>query len=432
MDTIQWSVLPPTPLLGLGEESVESLDHYMLRSAASSGVSQARLRSLCLSVSGTPLSRSASAIAFFPTMEQLTGNALLRHGTLWSLSGVLHARPVARAGNSRRWCPLCYAGWIEGESREMLIFELELCLICPTHQCALAANCPACAAPQGATTPYWKRHKCAACGAHLGTGVVYPRLSPFEAWIQIQLEALVRFCASPEQSPVPSDNLRIYISLLVAQAGGAPRAHLLKKLSRHRNHKRDDGRRSLQTLLNACAFQGVSVIDALTQPREAASMPLLDLWDTYGLLPLEAYKESVKPHRGQWLLSRLLCFPTGVFLPSPAIALGLLNVECRDMELRGRVVYRKYVKRYDSQGDRETLQRLSLAFSKILCLQTARRRLGKRLSRRFERSELADDGVTVSAARRVSEAAILIRRLVAQCPKEGGLDSDEYWHQADR
>jgi hypothetical protein len=281
MNDIRWSVLPPIPLLGLGAESVESLDHYVLRSAASSGVSQARLRSLCVDGFGVPLSRGASAIAFLPTMEQLTGNALLRHGTLWSLSEVLYARPVARAGNIRRWCPLCYASWIEGESREMLIFELDLCLICPTHQCALATDCPSCMAPQGTTTPYRKRQRCTACGSHLGTGVVYPRLSPFETWIQTQLEALVRFCATPEQSPVPSDNLRTYISLLVAQAESAPRSHLLKKLSRQGNNNRSNGRRTLQTLLNACAFQGVSVIDALTQPREAASRPLLDFGDTY-------------------------------------------------------------------------------------------------------------------------------------------------------
>lgn len=292
-----WTVLPPLPLIGLSEASVESLDHYVLRLASSCGASLLGIRNLCLSAEGTPLSRSASNLARLPGLEKLTGISL-RHGTLWVVSDVLHVRSTYRAGNLRRWCPICYSEWAEGQSREMLIAQLDLCITCPTHRCALAWKCPDCGAAQGASS-YLMRRKCTMCKGSLGADPIFPKPDPFGAWLQAQLEELVRFCASPEQPLVHSTNLQTYLTLLVARAASTPRSKTFKRLLSQGRQARGDGRRTLHTLLNACALQGVSVLDALSQPLEAASAPLLDLWDTNGLLPLEAYQQ--RTGRTPWL-----------------------------------------------------------------------------------------------------------------------------------
>jgi len=162
------------------------------------------LRCLCLNATGAPLSRSASALASVQTLERLIGDVRLRHGTLWTVSNALSAR-TSKVGSARRWCPLCYADWMDGESREMLAFQLDLCLVCPIRRCALASHCPACAAAQGATTPYWKRRICFTCGTKLDNAAAFPRLDPFEAWVQAQAEALVQLCAATDVFTICAD-----------------------------------------------------------------------------------------------------------------------------------------------------------------------------------------------------------------------------------
>lgn len=411
MNGYWWSVLPPIPLLGICESSVESFDHYTLRMAASCGLSNAQLHSICLGTTRTPLSKGASTLSRSLTVERLTGNTHLRHGTLWAVSDVLHARP-SKAGSTRRWCPLCYSDWVDGESREMLVTELDICLVCPIHRCALASHCPACTAPQGVTTPYRKRRTCSICGTELGSSAVFPRLDPFEAWIQAQAEALSQFCATPEQLRVHPANLRTYLSLLSAQAKSSPQAHHLKRLLQQGRAKKDDGRRTLHTLLNACAIQGVSVIDALVRPEEAASRPLLGAWTSCEQPLMDVYRMRVWPKRGQLLLSKLTALHKEAFLPNPRGVLGLLNLGWEEMCSHDHDLCDDYDRRYRSQGEPSRLHVLNLAFARVLHLQTALRRQGRRRSRHLEMREAADLGLDTLASQRICESATLVRTFI--------------------
>jgi hypothetical protein len=294
----------------------------------------------------------------------------------------------------------------------MLVTELDICLVCPIHRCALASRCPACTAPQVITTPYRKRRKCSVCGTELGSSAVFPKLDPFEAWIQAQAEALSQFCATPDQPRVRPTNLRTYLSLLFAQAENSLQAHHLKRLLQQGRTKKDNGRRTLHTLLNACAIQGVSVIDALVRPEEAASRPLLGAWNSCEEPLMDVYRMHVWPKRGQLLLSKLTARHEEAYMPNPRAVLGLLNLGWEEMCSHDRNLCDEYDRRYLSQREPSQLQVLNLAFARVLHLQTALRRQGRRRSRHLEVRETADLGLDTLASQRIVESATIVRTFI--------------------
>lgn len=414
-----WSALPPIPLLGLGTASVESFQHYLLRMGATCGLSQTQLRALCPSDAGTPLSNSASSLARLPSIEGLTGNSDLRHGTLWLISGALHAR-TPRPG-PRRWCPLCYAEWTEGVSREMLILELDICLVCPVHRCALVTQCPACGACQGSSTAYRKRHVCFRCGAGLGEAVVFPRLDAFETWLQAEAEALIELCATPGRRPIRPTNLTSFFSRLVEEASSSPQKQALKRLLHQGRRGKDDGRRTLQTLANLCAANGISLVDALVQPVEAASASLSLNWGPEDL-PLERYRKHIWPKRTVCLLSGILALPDS-FVPNPWILLGLLGIRWKETRGQYQEICRRYEHAYLSQAEATQLRSLNLGFSRVLRLQANVRKQGRRRSAKLEESVVMDLGFGHEIAKGVVKSATYVQRFVALGPQRAKLAS---------
>lgn len=278
----EWTVLPPVPIIGAGTSLVESAEHYACRLAWTSGITMSQLRSL-FPKHGRGWSEGTSGLCgpgrLFEEriyrLQELTGVESIRCGTFSVLNPVLSSKALNKSSARHRWCPRCYLEWDDQTSYEPLLWRVNLSLSCPVHLCALETSCASCDSPQAISKCYDQRRICSACGSALsGQGRPFTP-SDYAGWAQQQVTELIELCATPDQSPVGHDAYQQFVRGL---ASWLDRPSLLPRplhLSYADVLAGRKSRASLNTIIGFAAFQGVSAVELLTNPRAAASPRLL-------------------------------------------------------------------------------------------------------------------------------------------------------------
>jgi hypothetical protein len=178
-----WTVLPPVPLMGVGTELVESVEHYASRLAWITGTSVDRLCALPSPFDEPAPGKPGGTNRFcgpgktyqrrIENLEALTGVETIRCGSFLVLEELLATGAIGRSSRRHRWCPECYLAWDEAASWEPLIWKVDLLTTCPIHGCSLEFRCRQCHATQSSTTKYERRRRCRDCGTSLaGRGEV--------------------------------------------------------------------------------------------------------------------------------------------------------------------------------------------------------------------------------------------------------------------
>jgi hypothetical protein len=370
--TAHWrylTLLPRLTLRGIDSTMVESVDHYLLRLSWSTGLTlQTLLRmtdweeNILEREYGRAGYSHLCAPDYLPELEAMTG-ADLRFGSFWTVRDLLGARPFGRSRHNRRWCPTCYDEWDDTQSREPLIFLVDACLICPKHRCRLEHACPSCGAHQTLKAPYEKRRICKSCDKPLGFHAPAAQIKELDAWAQHEVEALVAFCASTHSEPVDSQSFELYSRELKKQAienGVTPL--LLQQIESAGMSVRP----SIRMLLNCAALQGVSVLDIIQRPMEAASRPLLDRWAEQSLLPLDMGRFRFDGLELVKLCNQLLRLSNVAFIPPLGFVLKDLRISGENFREHRVHMYREYHLRYEEQGGAAELYRQNQIFKTAL------------------------------------------------------------------
>lgn len=321
LDTTQWTVLPPLSIVDGHSAQTESFDSYTARMAAIFSLpNKAFFRWIDELASGAPLPRakfrapingpSERSNQRVGVMEKLT-LLPLRLTTLWSLSDVLSKRHHSGfATRYRRWCHRCLR---DGEAiglSDRLIWNFQHYSRCAIHQTPIQDRCSRCGVRQPYGRPLSGRFNCIWCSSSLAE---HGRLTmDAHEWTNHALEELVSWCSSEDAFVVPRENFDVYISCV----------HDLPQVAelRARDPRRFQnifGTRprslSVGALLNASSIQGVTPLDVLLSPRQAASAPLLDLASDSVVIPwpIRTLTEKVEQIR--------------------SMAVSLLNCGCRTL-----------------------------------------------------------------------------------------------------
>ncbi len=161
--------LPLRPL-GDGTTEVESLASFVLRAAATHGVSVTQfvrhlsdwaLRNAIidekLSFNVIHGGFGCTALAgynpqihrFIAALERGFGHSQFRRCTLLALAGAVSNQPMC-IRSTRAWCPACMHEAVKaGETYyDQLLWAIALQQRCPAHRLRLTTNCPACGMPQ--------------------------------------------------------------------------------------------------------------------------------------------------------------------------------------------------------------------------------------------------------------------------------------------
>lgn len=364
-----WTLLPRLPLRGIDSTMVESVDHYLLRLSGTTGLTlQTLLRmtdweeNILDRKYGRAGYSHLCAPDYLPELEAMTG-AELRFGSFWAVRNLLGARPFGRSRRNRRWCPTCYDEWDDAQSREPLIFLVDACLTCPEHRCRLTDACPSCNAHQSLKTSYEERRVCKSCRMPLGSRAPVAEIKELDAWAQLEVEALVSFCASPRSEPVDSQSFELYSRQLKEHAledGLTPL--LLQQIERAGMGLRP----SIRMLLNCAALQGVSVLDIIQRPLEAASRPLLNRWAEQSLLPLDMGRFRFQGLELVKLCNRLLRLSKVAFIPPLDFLLKDLRISSESFREHRLHLYREYRRRYEEQVGASELHRQNQIFKAAL------------------------------------------------------------------
>lgn len=336
--------------MGVGTSLVESAEHYACRLAWTSGVSMSQLRRL-FHIHGRGGSGGTSAFCGpgrlfddrVSRLEGFTGVEFIRCGTFSVLNSVLSSKALSKSSVRHRWCPKCYLEWDDERSYEPLLWRVNLSVYCPIHLCALETSCGSCDSPQAVSMCYEKRRTCSTCGLSLsGPGRVFSP-SDYAVWAQRQVSELIELCATPGQRPIGED---AYVCFVKGIAKWLERPGLLPRAIRHSYMEVLAGRKtrvSLGTLVAFAAFQGVSAVELLVNPRAAASPPLFSAGT--------AFDEPSSLHRHHFL--RVAAFDSCVskifdrcrysFLPPLRLlieaARASVEVEFDDVSVRSRYQY---------------------------------------------------------------------------------------------
>lgn len=125
-------------------------------------------------------------------------------------------------------------------------------------------------------------------------------------------------------------------------------------------------RPSIRMLLNFAALQGVSILDILQRPMEAASRPLLKQWAEQSLLPLDMGQFRYQGVELVKLCRCLLRLGSVTFIPPLEFVLKDLRIS-RENFMDHRVhLYREYHSHYENQGGGAELNRQSDIFKSAL------------------------------------------------------------------
>lgn len=354
-----WTPLPALRLSGLATEHVESLSHYMARQLWASGFTK---RSL-YHEPWSGLSRSSIGIALtnghtrkapdlLATLECVTGQPTLRHGTFWMVERVVALRSFS--ATSRRWCPQCYEEWDEERSWEQLIWLISLVSRCTKHGCSLLDSCASCGARQTHLAEYGLRRRCHRCNESLALGIKREAPTPLMLWIEDQARCLVRLCADPShQRQVASTAWRAYMTSLCANV--LTTRHVARSLARDVETVRRAAlvyKPTLRAMLNVAALQGHVLSEMLTTPQLAGEKPLLDVWRHYGPSPLPQLLRPEQLQRAAHCVHAFLSQRAGAYLPPlgshVTIPFGVTSAVFR---VAYPALHAAYVERYEAQGD---------------------------------------------------------------------------------
>ena len=370
--TFAWTAFPPLPLRGIGTELVESYEHYFLHMAWRTGWSARQLSTVINqdgAASGEPLppsfylmdERRESQIL---TLERLTGNPYLRHGTLWVLKNVLNMRGLyGGMGAARRWCPACYKHWEQGESWEPLIWSLPYVSRCPIHRCDLVCECSHCGEKQRRDTPLEQRLECQSCGGALGCDGDSPERPKFYDWVDTQLLELVKTCATPGQEPFASDTLAQFADDVASNARFRRELQKVRKCLGLQPGEAIGKAPSLTALINLSAMLGTSVLDLLERPKEAICEPLLDIWKGFHWLcdPFAKKDDSVRVAR--WLVKKLLRRGRRWHLPSMRVLTKDIQVAPSRLKAFDPETYGEYLDAYRKQCSPSSRYARGVAFA---------------------------------------------------------------------
>lgn len=346
----------------IGTALVESVEHYVSRLAWISGVD---VRALCSKErhfveqrrgGDTRIARVRGPRWTYKqkiqVLEQFTGLQTIRCGSLIVLDEVLISRALYRHSACRHWCPECFKDWEDDDSWEPLIWQSAPDIGCPIHGCDLLSRCECCLSTQRLSERYERRRHCWCCGAGLAGDGVRSTRTDYHRWMQHQMCDLVRFCSTDGQERVPASRYATFLNGLAFLP--SIRENLpwpIKLALRRANSNRRDNRATLETLMNVCALQGVSVVKMLVDPVGASSRSLIDLWEGYRSIEFPGKPCSVRVRVFDECLNEVLFNCRRMYLPPAQFFL-------REMRFRHRLI-----------GD------FSDAYEQYECLRTSKGRL---------------------------------------------------------
>lgn len=365
----EWTPLPPLTLKGVGEPLVEHAQYYVDRLLWTTGLSQRDMGQLA-----GGRGRSALAIQVgggftgdvwerLQSLERLTGVANVRCGTLWALSEILSINANLYGKQKRRWCPVCYDRWSDGDY-EPLVWSIDLMTCCPVHECRMEHACHRCGAFQRTVSHLERRRICSSCGFELGHEAARFRPPDFLMWVDKQVLELVEYCATPRKEPLAWSAYAKFVQdvrLGARNHGKTPKQlgdqiRRLERLVQSRSRKP-----TVRSLINLCALQGVSMTELLNAPLESSGPRLIRDWKGFRCLPMPSAVRARRIYAAVRVLEAFVQSSPPYF-PPVAVLLKKLSVPTLGVLDAAPKIASIYEMSYRSQGDRMRLKSLRTGY----------------------------------------------------------------------
>ena len=364
-----WTPLPPLTLRGIGEPLVEHAQYYVDRLLWTTGLSQRDMGHLA-----GGRGRSALAIQVgggftgdvwgrLQSLERLTGVANVRCGTLWALSEILSINANLYGKQKRRWCPVCYERWSDGDY-EPLVWSIDLMTCCPVHECRMEHACHRCGALQSTVSHLDRRRICSSCGATLGHEAARFRPPDFLMWVDKQVLELAEYCATPRREPLAWDVYAKFVQdvRLGARGHGKTPSQLGRQINRLERLVRSRSRKpTVRSVINLCALQGVSMAEFLNAPIESSGPRLIGDWKGFRCLPLPSAVRARRIYVAVRVLEEFIQSSPPYFPPVAAL-LKKLAVPVLGVFDADRKIASVYEMRYGAQGDLMRLKSLRTGY----------------------------------------------------------------------
>jgi len=344
----QWTTLPPLPLEGLGTAGVESLDSYVVRLAATQGLTPVAFLDALDRCSGHPpirnvyprsgiLGPGARFMDRLGTLERLTGGQLLKGGTFYALSDVLR-RQHSGLSATRRWCSLCLADMEKSGVAARLSWALSELSACSVHGVLITDACLTCGAAQPYTIALANRQTCRACDGSLIAEPVYAHgLSKERQWIDKCIEELIAYISGPCPM-IPPGGYERYLARVIREGD-------LNDM----NHDFPSGPPSLGNLLRLSAYMSVPIMDILIRDEELPSKRLIIDDEETHLVPLRDDSRLYRALRIEMIAKEALRSKISP-LPSMKLLLERNGLRQAPASLTESVIYRRYIRKYKVQG----------------------------------------------------------------------------------
>lgn len=286
-----WTALPPISLRGMASSCPESLEHYVSRLVWVCGTRPRWL--IDFRHDGFPrVSRICGpSMAFIPIMEglkRLTGCRDLHCGTFYNLGAIVANGAHGLTSPKRRWCPHCIAEWDDEVSYESLSWSMPLVFECTIHGCLFESQCAACGSDQKQGVSYEKRRICRKCNASLGGPGRFQVSSHYSRWAQEQAIGLLEYCSIPDAPRISSHALHSFTLEVARELLQSADVSESTRCAVQPFADVSNPRLDIEVLLNLCALQGVSAIDALRGPVESSSRPFEAIWETFQALDVRS------------------------------------------------------------------------------------------------------------------------------------------------
>lgn len=344
----QWSPLPPLSLEGAGTPGAEALDSYVVRLAATQGLTPvAFLDALDKCCGNPPLrnNRPRSAVLGpgsrfmdrLGALERLTGGQLLRGGTFYALSDVLRRQHYGLSP-SRRWCPLCLAEMESTGVGARLAWALSDLSSCYIHGVMIVDACPTCGVSQPYSLALANRQSCVHCECSLITTPTYAEgLSKDRQWIDQCIYELIGHLSKPCPMIIPGGYERYLVRLcnegdLFGTDHGLP-----------------SGPPSIRSLLRLSAIMGVSMLDVLIRDDELPSKRLELSGDITHLLPTPNESRLHLTLRLELIVEEALRHEISP-LPPMKTLLDRQGLSKAPIYLIENASYQRYLRKYKVQG----------------------------------------------------------------------------------
>lgn len=323
------SILFSVEPLGIGSLEVESFSSYLRRLALAHSLTYWQLCRLLSGLdspskerrydcSGFNLSGSTNMTRqMVAVVSAATNVKQLERTTFISLSGCIAASQAFSFKSARSWCPACI--WESSAKRtvfyDRLIWNVDTVRRCPIHRVSLIDKCPSCSSRQTFFRSSGNLVACWKCGSDLATKEGTWTFEPRPSFGEQDVCELTVAVSDGSFLQASSDALHIFkkeIHRLFPNAKRSPLSYLVPAVDRCRYP-------TFLTLLKASHATGVSLLEVLTDPRQAAAKA--------GGLGLSTYTPPAVPHphhdkaklrRMELKMRGLLVRPLSEHLPSLA------------------------------------------------------------------------------------------------------------------